>query len=211
MRKLGKYPWALLLFTALILQTACSPASQPVEGVITNYETGEPVPDAYVAALWTGTAGGLGHGGGAICFHVEVTKTDENGRYHIPAPEIRPEYANYPKPRILIISYKQGYRWAEWVNGVPSPWDQLIETDETSEARMHSLHDVIKNTHCDQAGDGDKNLLPLYEALYADAEQAVKTKEDKKYSYFILNQIEDQTLGGEEALERYYERTRNLR
>jgi len=203
-----------LLFASVILLAACtsgrySTVAKPVEGVITHYETGEPIPDAFVVARWTGTSGGLGHSGGAICFHVEVTKTDGSGRYYIPVPEIRPEYANYRKPRILITAYKPGYREPYWVNDVPAPSDTLIETNETSNARLSYLHDVVRNTNCDQAGDGRNNLLPLYEVLYVDAVQASESREDKEYSFYFLSKLEALTLGGKEASDNYYERMRN--
>jgi hypothetical protein len=216
MYKSYKTPWAIMLFATILLLAACASggflkAAQPVEGMITNYETGEPVPDAFVVARWTGTSGGLGHSGGAICFHVEVTRTDAEGQYFIPPPKIRPEYADYRKPRILITAYKPGYRRPYWVNDVPSPTDQLIETQETSEARMDYLHDVDKNTNCDLAGEGIKNLLPLYEEIYADAVMSTETNEDKKYSLYFLSNIEALTLEGNAALDRYNERIRSLK
>ena len=215
MNKSDKTPWACLLFASVIQLAACSTgpystAAQPVEGVITNYETDEPIPDAFVVARWTGTSGGLGHSGGAICFHVEVTKTDGAGRYFIPVPEIRPEYANYRKPRILIAAYKPGYREPYWVNDVPAPSGKLSETDEISEARMSYLHDVIKNTSCSQAGKSRKNLIPVYEVLYGDAEQSAKAREDQKYSIYFLRELEFLTLGAHESFVRYDERMRNV-
>ncbi len=171
MTKSEKTLWAFLLYAAIILLTACSTgkystAAQPVEGVITHYETGEPIPDAFVVARWTGTSGGLGHSGGAICFHVEVTKTDGAGRYYIPVPEIRQEYANYRKPRILITAYKPGYREPYWVNDVPAPSDKLIGVQESPQERIEYLTDVNKNTSCMQAGKVNKNLIPIYDELY---------------------------------------------
>jgi len=215
MTKSEKTLWAFLLYASITLLTACSTgkystAAQPVEGVITHYETGEPIPDAFVVARWTGTSGGLGHSGGAICFHVEVTKTDGAGRYYIPVPEIRQEYANYRKPRILITAYKPGYREPYWVNDVPAPSDKLIETNETSETRMSYLHEVIKNTSCSQAGKSRKNLIPVYEVLYGDAEQSAKTREDQKYSIYFLRELEFLTLGAHESFVRYDERMRNV-
>ena len=216
MTRSEKTPWAFLLLALTMLVTGCaldqySKAVQPVAGVITHYETGAPIPDAFVVARWTGTSGGLGHGGGAICFHVEVTKTDGAGRYYIPVPEIRPEYANYRKPRILITAYKPGYREPYWVNDVPGPSDKLIETNETSNARLSYLHDVVKNANCDLAGDGRKNLLPLYEELHVDAVKASVSREDKEYSFYFLSKLEALTLGSKEASDNYYERMRNLK
>lgn len=96
---------------------ACAPdedatVAQSVEGVIRNYETGKPIPDAFVVARWFVESGGLGHGGGAICFHVEVMKTDAQGSYRFPISNIRSDYADVSKPDIFVVAYKPGYRWA---------------------------------------------------------------------------------------------------
>ncbi len=216
MNKTFNHFQGMVLLVAVFCLAACIPTRyfvkpEPVEGVITDYETGDPIPDAFVVARWTGTSGGLGHGGGAICFHVEVTRSDTEGRYFIPPPEIESDYPKYREPRILITAYKQGYREPYWVNDVPAPSDKLIKTNETSNARLSYLHDVIKNTNCDQTGDGRNNLLPLYEVLHLDAVLASKSREDKEYSYYFLIKIEALTLGGEEASAKYYERMRNLK
>jgi len=206
----------VLLLVAVFCLAACIPTRyfvkpEPVEGVITDYETGDPIPDAFVVARWTGTSGGLGHGGGAICFHVEVTKTDAEGRYFIPPPEIESDYPKYREPDILITAYKPGYRRPHEFDYKLSPGDQLHETDETSAERMDYLSDVIRDTSCPQAGESRKNKLPLYEAIYADSVQATRTKEDKKYSYYLLREVESITLEGNEFLNRYYERIRGLK
>jgi hypothetical protein len=189
----------LLLLSVVLCLTACIPTRyfvkpEPVEGVIMNYETGEPIPDAFVVARWTGTSGGLGHGGGAICFHVEVTKSDAVGRYYIPPPEIESDYPKYREPQILITSYKPGFRRPYEFDFRLSPGDQLSETDETSAERMDYLHDVVKNTSCPQARKSRNNYLPLYEALYADAIQTAETKEDKEHSLYFLRKVESITL-----------------
>ena len=192
----------VMLLAAVFFLVACIPTRyfvkpEPVEGVITHYETGEPIPDAFVVVRWTGTSGGLGHGGGAICFHVEVTKTDAEGHYFIPPPEIESDYPKYREPRILVLSYKPGYRRPYEFDHKLSPGDQLNKTDETSAVRMDYLRAVIKNTSCPQARKSRINYLPLYEALYADAVQAAKTKEDKEYSLYFLRKVESITLEGD--------------
>jgi hypothetical protein len=206
----------LLTLLAMVLIAACAPdddttAVQPVEGVIRNYETGEPIPDAFVVARWFVESGGLGHGGGAICFHVEVMKTDAQGSYRFPVPNIRSDYANVNKPDIFVVAYKPGYRWAPEVNYVPTPADQLIETDETSEERMKTFQNVIKNTDCDSGGDSRRTLLPLYQAMYADANQAAVTRDDRGEAIYILRNIESIQIGGEAAYEKYEERMRGHR
>ena len=216
MYKSYKTPWAIMLSATSIMLAACASggfltAAQPVDGVITNYETGAPIPDAFVVARWTGTSGGLGHSGGAICFHVEVTKTDTEGRYFIPPPKIRPEYADYRKPRILITAYKPGYRRPYWVNDVPSPTNQLIESEDTSSERMVYLSDVLKNTDCRQAGGGEKNLLKLRQAIYQEVKSMEKDIPDKSLISWYLMQVEQLEIGYEEAANRHSERRRQYR
>ncbi|MGB5177994.1 MAG: carboxypeptidase-like regulatory domain-containing protein [Gammaproteobacteria bacterium] len=215
MYKSYKTPWAIMLFATILLLAACASggflkAAQPVEGMITNYETGEPVPDAFVVARWTGTSGGLGHSGGAICFHVEVTRTDAEGQYFIPPPKIRPEYADYRKPRILITAYKPGYRRPYWVNDVPSPTDQLIDSDETPHERISYLLDVRKNISCMQAGESEQNLLVIYKSLYTESVRFAETKDEKITAFSLLQNIESIELGGDEASKRFYERLKEL-
>ncbi|MGB5426253.1 MAG: hypothetical protein WBN95_05640, partial [Gammaproteobacteria bacterium] len=199
MTKSEKTLWAFLLYASITLLTACSngkysTAAQPVEGMITHYETGEPIPDAFVVARWTGTSGGLGHGGGAICFHVEVTKTDGAGRYYIPVPEIRPEYANYRKPRILITAYKPGYREPYWVNDVPAPSDELIVIQESPQERIEYLTDVRKNTTCMQAGKSEQNLLEISKALYIEIDEIAVSKDEKIKALSFLKDVEELEL-----------------
>ena len=206
----------LIPLLAVVSIAACAPdeddtVAQSVEGVIRNYETGKPIPDAFVVARWFVESGGLGHGGGAICFHVEVMKTDAQGSYRFPVPNIRSDYANVSKPDIFVVAYKPGYRWAPEVNYVPTPADQLIETDETSEERMKTLQDVLKNTICSQGGESRRNLLSLYKAMYADANHSAVTRDDRGDAIYILRKIESIEVGGEAAYEKYEERMRGLR
>jgi len=215
MTKSEKTLWAFLLYASITLLTACSTgkystAAQPVEGVITHYETGEPIPDAFVVARWTGTSGGLGHSGGAICFHVEVTKTDGAGRYYIPVPEIRQEYANYRKPRILITAYKPGYREPYWVNDVPAPSDKLIVVQESPQERIEYLTDVRKNTTCMQAGKSEQNLLEISKALYIEIDEIAVSKDEKIKALSFLKDVEELELDDGEASIRFYERLEKI-
>jgi len=211
MTRSEKNPWVLLLFVSTMLLTACSTGQysttvQPVEGVITHYETGEPIPDVFVVARWTGTSGGLGHSGGAICFHVEVTKTDGAGRYYILVPEIRPEYASYRRPRILITAYKPGYREPYWVNDVPAPADKLIAVQEFLKNRIEYLTSVRKNTTCVQAGKSEQNLLEISKALYVEIDEIAVSKDEKIKALSFLKDVEELELDDGEASTRFYER-----
>ena len=213
--KMNRFKGVMLLATVFFL-VACIPTRyfvkpDPVEGVITHYETGEPIPDAFVVARWTGTSGGLGHGGGSICFHVEVTKTDAEGRYFIPPPEIESDYPKYREPRILVMAYKPGYRRPYWVNNVPSPTDQLITDQELPQERLRYLTDVNKNTICMQAGESERNLLDIYKSLYAEAKGLAVSKEEKIKALSFLQDVEELELKEGEASKRFYERLEEMK
>jgi hypothetical protein len=65
---------------ALLLQ-ACRVTGDAIDGQVLEDGTNKPVPEAWVAARWTCT-GGHTH---TVCYHVMVTATDKEGRYHFPA------------------------------------------------------------------------------------------------------------------------------
>ena len=201
----------LLLLSVVLCLTACIPTRyfvkpEPVEGVITNYETGEPIPDAFVVARWTGTSGGLGHGGGAICFHVEVTKSDADGHYFIPPPEIESDYPKYREPQILITSYKPGFRRPYEFDYKLSPGDQLVEVQETTTSRVDYLSDVLKNTDCRQADGGEKNLLGVRKEIYQEVKSMENDISDKSLVSWYLMQVEQLEFGYKEAADRHSER-----
>ena len=206
----------LLLLSVVLCLTACIPTRyfvkpEPVEGVITNYETGEPIPDAFVVARWTGTSGGLGHGGGAICFHVEVTKTDAKGHYFIPPPEIESDYPKYREPQILVLAYKPGYRRPHEFDYKLWPGEQLITDQELPQERIKYLTDVNKNTICMQAGESERNLLEIYKSLYAEVKVLAVSKEEKIIALSFLQDVEELELEEGEASKRFYERLEEMK
>ena len=213
--KRNRFKGVMLLATVFFL-VACIPTRyfvkpEPVEGIITDYETGEPIPDAFVVARWTGTSGGLGHGGGAICFHVEVTRTDAEGHYFIPPPEIESDYPKYREPRILVLSYKPGYRRPYEFDHKLSPGDQLITDQELPQERIEYLTSVRRNTTCMQAGESERNLLELSKSLYKEVNELAVTKDEKIKALSFLQDVEIIKLGGDEANRHYYERREKLR
>jgi hypothetical protein len=60
-----------------------------MNGQVIDSETGAPIAGALVIAEWTGDIGGPVQSS-RVCFHMEVAKTDAEGRYHIPGWSRRP-------------------------------------------------------------------------------------------------------------------------
>jgi hypothetical protein len=200
-----------ILLLAIALLSACAfnnfaSSAQPLEGVIRNYNTGEPIPDAFVVARWFVESGNLGHSGGSICFHVEVAKSDAQGHYYFPVPEVRSDYSDVRNPRTFVVAYKPGYRWEPEVNGAPTPADQLIESNDDPGDRVDILLDVRKNVSCMGAGDSMNNLLELFKSLYSEASRLAATKDEKISAISLLQDVEGIELGGDIASKRFFER-----
>jgi hypothetical protein len=173
------------------------------QGVIFNSDTGKPVPDAFVVAMWTTSAGGIGHDGGSLCYHVESVITNAVGEYIIPTWKKKSTFRNIKKPRVLIIAYKPGYRWP--LNG-SGPWSALVESHDGPKERLDYLNDVVRSVICKQAGDSERNLLSLHKVIYKEVERvAVSPDEDKKVMW-LLKRYEQIEYGYEEARKRSFER-----
>lgn len=86
-----------------------------LEGSVLEQGTNKPIPGAIVVARWKGTVGGLGHSQ-TMCFHVETTTTDAQGRYRIP-PWQKPYEAGIYDPSSVVSVYKPGYETTNYRKG----------------------------------------------------------------------------------------------
>ena len=188
--------------------TACNWVSDELSGeaqlgAIFNPDTGKPVPDAFVVARWFISAGGFGHGGGSICYHVESVTTNTAGEYIVPAWKKKSTYRSIKKPRVLIVAYKPGYRWP--LNGADS-WSALVESHDGPKERLAYLDDVVRNVNCMQAGDSERNLLLLYKAVYEDGKRVAISPDDDKKTRSLSGLAARQN----DTLRRFETRNRNL-
>jgi len=84
------------------------------DGQVIDTETWTPLPGALVIAEWTADIGGPVQSS-QVCFHLAVTITDGNGRYHIPAWHRRPVadwergIAGLSNVQLSRRTYKEGY------------------------------------------------------------------------------------------------------
>ena len=73
-------PIGLLLMT---LQ-GCDWSGGPIDGQVLEWDTRKPVPDTLVAVKWSGQLA-LGMADTrSFCYHVAVSRTNNDGRFHIP-------------------------------------------------------------------------------------------------------------------------------
>jgi len=104
----------LILVCALAGGCTLMLSGSAMDGRVVDSETGAPIPGALVIVEWKGDIGGPVQSS-QVCFHLEVVRTDEEGRYHVPAWHRRPavdwEGGFYGVRNVDVIrrTYKSGY------------------------------------------------------------------------------------------------------
>lgn len=199
------------LFLMAASLTACGLSGGPASGKVIDAATNEPVEGAIVVARWIGHLATWAHGS-TNCYHVESTMTDSKGEFHIPEWEMNytEDWQKNVSPRYVdITAYRPGYQLSprqieeqSHLKGV-----YYIEPINGSIAeRLEYLQKISRTTGCNSAGESEKNMLLLQKALYSEAEQLTKVKDDKKTLEDLLYAKEIIELGYETAQKRHLER-----
>ena len=106
----------------VILAVVCALASgctlllsgSAMDGRVVDSQTGAPIPGALVIVEWKGDIGGPVQSS-QVCFHLEVVRTDEEGRYHVPAWHRRPAadweggFYGVRNTEVTRRTYRHGY------------------------------------------------------------------------------------------------------
>jgi hypothetical protein len=137
-----------------------------------------------------------------VCFHVENTVTDAEGRYHIPAWEKRHMWGNSDDQRVHVRAHKEGYRMTDTYIT-----NELISFELDTGTREQRLQYLLNVTpSCGTQDESRKNLLPMLRIAYEEAKSIASTKEGMKTLDRILFQLETIELGGEAAQRRFLKR-----
>lgn len=197
---------ALVLLAMLWPVYSCAASGGPVEGEVFDEETGKPIEGAIVVARWTAQLNQIADSS-TMCYHVETTTTDAEGRYRIERwhsghPGMLQQLAMFDR-EVYVIVYKNGYRMAD-----RHEKDKIgmVPFVGTREERLEYLKHVNRITGCHSAGHSKKNLLPLREVLYGDANKLLIGTETEGTLEDFLYSMEIIELGYERAQERHLER-----
>jgi len=172
----------VILFNLLSL-SGCASTGGYISGQVLDADTLEPIPDVHVIINWEGSEFALVDTQ-TVCVHADGTLTDENGKYRF-LPWIRPD--RYPVGTVgsKIYVYKPGY---EEVKPRRKPKDDpylLKHVEVPRKERFEYLSHIPQRTSCHEGGESQKNIFPLYEAMYYEAKVlAVSGEEKKKLEWF---------------------------
>lgn len=142
-------------------------------GKVVDAETGEPLEGVFVIARYWGDYMYIADFQTA-CYHATGTTTNAQGEYrmspHFDAPDIKVD------KRSDVDFFKPGYRHVFYKDGIAK-----LEKDQgTREEQFIELVRMARNRSCDGAGESQRSLYPLYEAIYYEAASISVTNEEKK-------------------------------
>lgn len=167
--------WALLAVLILLLN-GCVWWGGSVNGQVLDKETKEPVADAFVVVLWNGQASSLVHSQ-LVCIHAESARSDSQGNFRVKGwirlANIMLVSDIEPSIRAYKVGYGEDSRAKKMLYLAPFTGNR--------EARFEFLKRMVSGTSCDSAaGESRKNLFPILEALYREADSLAVTPAERK-------------------------------
>lgn len=205
-------PTSLLLALMLVFPlAACGYTGDSVDGQVLEAGTRAPIAGAIVVVIWQGTAFSFVESP-TVCIHVETATTDKDGRYRIPywRASTEPSGVRGLEPYVAGV-YKVGYQRS--TRRMPDDLgggDQFLRPFKgTRVERFKSIR--ISGVNCGNAGESNRNLIPLYRTIYEQLNALAETKEEKYDANAYLNKIEEIERPYEEASRRDEERLKRIR
>ena len=185
---------------ALLLQ-ACRLSGGPIDGQVLEERTDRPIPDAFVIARWTCQAG---QDSGMVCYHVLVTATDKEGRYHF--PEWSKEGKNYcvANQYVYLSAYKPGYA-ESYVSSEKKETRHLKQFTGTKEERLKSIGQG-GDLRCGSPEEYRPVAEPLLRATYEEAKSIATTGKDLEILDDYLTAWEEMKFGSKTAHQRREQR-----
>jgi hypothetical protein len=191
----------LRTFLVLACSVACmclATQSFALEGKVIDGSTGKPLAGVYVIGAWV-VSSGIGVVAKSGCGKLEVTRTDEQGRFtlskwsgSILAHLIGDENLN-------AYYYMRGYRWEK---GHPQIGETVVLVPDTRPPieRVRYIGELTAKADCGPWEEQKLKALAMYRSMYEDARSITSSSyEDRQALSGILFMVERLDLGEEQA------------
>ena len=205
----------LLICAAVTLSVAAACGMLPqvlygkrIAGQVMDADTGQPVTGAHVAYVWESTiipSGFTGHNSRTICYHAAATTTDAQGQFQIEAWRKWSTYDVYVLDPIALV-YARNYAPrqillhegpAEPPIDRPNERYALKAFSGTTDERLDAMWGGIANRGCTYGGESQKSLYPMLKAIYDEAHQIGRTKDQERRIYFFAVMAADAALAAD--------------
>jgi hypothetical protein len=174
-----------LIVLVVFLLSGCASTGGYIKGQVLVAETREPLPEVYVAIIWSGDQPLLPADFRTICMHADSTQTNTDGKFSfmpwakwdgiVPVSDINYHIVVY-KPGYQEILYEQGF----WIAGKTGAPCLLKRFEASKEEQLNYLRLIPRRLSCIARDGSKKNLYPLLEAVYFEAKALSTSTEDKK-------------------------------
>ncbi|BCO30780.1 hypothetical protein TspCOW1_08830 [Thiohalobacter sp. COW1] len=200
---------AMVMFALLWPLLSCAASGGPVEGVVVVAETGKPIEGAIVVARWTAQLNQIADSS-TMCYHVETTTTDSEGRYLIERwrsshPPMLQQLFMFDR-EVHVTVYAKGYRMP---NRLKKDRVTMVPHGVGGIKRLSYLKKLSNATHCGEAVDSKMNLLLFKQSLYDEARELASSREGNDIVETLLFGVESLSVGSDKALENMQIRRKN--
>ena len=190
----------LVLCVGALLYCARTESGQVIDG-----GNGKPVSGVYVIVVWNGWLFGFlkdQH----TCFSVQVTVSDENGRFTFPSSSWNFNPTLFSRDRTLFV-YKRGYK-----TPVIGPDDEIfpivmLPDERTGLERLKYIIGTAGGTSCGTRRE-QQATVPYRRAVYNESKEIAKSTEELRWLNGALRTIERLELGSQVAGENFDRRQR---
>lgn len=182
----------VLLSAWYVLQGYASGNSQ--DGLVVDAETGTPIPEAFVIGQWV-TRGYAR----TICFHLSMTRTSIDGKYHLPAWRKKSKFGSSDQT-VVLHAYKSGYfqQYSHRQGDARLRLEKVKVQPEEVEKRIGIIRRASSQISCRSAGESERNVLEFYKVLYKEA-KSYSGEDSHKDINILLWLIEKIELGRSKA------------
>jgi len=167
----------------------CEFSGGPLDGVVLDKDTNRPIAGVLVVARWYGNWSKLAGESSSACYHVESTRTDANGQYHIRrwTRESRLEDFRFSSAGQAVTFYKPDYIDVSNGSAVIAHMQRFAGTNQEYFDRVLDQ----KKWLCNQAGDSSNQLYRVFKAGAADARSKAVTAEQVSKALFLTRMMQE--------------------
>ena len=199
------------LRTSLVL--ACSVAymclatqSFALEGKVIDGSTGKPLSGVYIIGAWV-VSSGIGVVAKSGCGALEVTRTDERGRFTLSNWSGRILAHLFGDEMLNDYYYMRGYQWEK---GYPQIGETVVHVPDTRSPleRLGHLNELAGKADCGPFNERKVKALAMYRSMYDEAQAIASSYEERQALSGLLFMVEWLELGYEKANENSHNRFR---
>ncbi|HWH38602.1 MAG TPA: hypothetical protein VNU21_02115 [Usitatibacter sp.] len=190
-------------FVAALLLGSAFPA-RAERGLVTDAVTGSPVSGVFIVTSWQGSTVQPAHPGPTGCYHVELTRSNEQGQYEVDAISGNVDPLVIDRRRDVVL-YKPGY---EYLYLDPFVERASMRPFTGSFEQRFQQYESVWARGCP---DARRTLRPLLEAISAEAKSLARLPTQREKAAYFELQLDIDSIGRDAAYKKYDDLMRRIK